>query len=108
MSMMNRRRFLAWLGGTAAGVAAASTLDLDKLLWVPGEKTIFIPSVKLAPVASMDALALGDIFTIEGFFDVSPGARKGQLQQMTVMAISSTGPSVRYQATRVVNALRSR
>lgn len=41
---MNRRAFLAWLGGTAAGVAAAHTLDLDKLLWVPGEKTIFLPT----------------------------------------------------------------
>lgn len=42
---MDRRRFLAWLGGTAAGAVAVSTgvLDVDKLLWVPGEKTIFLP-----------------------------------------------------------------
>ncbi len=40
---MNRRTFLAWLAGTAAGAAAAHTLDLEKLLWVPGQKNIFIP-----------------------------------------------------------------
>lgn len=42
---MNRRSFLAWLGGTAAGVAAVAsgTLDVDRLLWVPGEKTILLP-----------------------------------------------------------------
>ncbi len=43
---MDRRRFLAWLGGTAAGVAIAPTLDLDRLLWVPGEKTIFLPALQ--------------------------------------------------------------
>lgn len=40
---MNRRKFLAWLTGSAAGVAAASTLDVDKLLWQPGARTIFLP-----------------------------------------------------------------
>ena len=47
---MKRRTFLAWLTGTAAGVAAAATLDLDKLLWIPGEKTIFLPDPP--PIAS--------------------------------------------------------
>lgn len=37
---MDRRRFLGSL--LAAGVAAHE-LDLDKLLWVPGKKAIFIP-----------------------------------------------------------------
>lgn len=41
---MNRRAFLGWLGGTAAGVAASHVLDLDRLLWVPGERTIFVPA----------------------------------------------------------------
>ncbi len=40
---MDRRGFLRWLGGTAAGAVAAHTLDVDKLLWVPGAKKIFIP-----------------------------------------------------------------
>lgn len=41
---MNRRRFFAWLTGTAAGVALAPTLDVDKLLWEPGAKTILLPT----------------------------------------------------------------
>lgn len=40
---MNRRRFLSWLTGTAAGVALAPSLDVEKLLWTPGEKSIFLP-----------------------------------------------------------------
>ncbi len=44
---MQRRAFLRWLGGTAAGVALAPTLDLEKLLWVPGAKTIVLPPVPL-------------------------------------------------------------
>jgi hypothetical protein len=45
---MNRRKFIQWLTGTAAGVAAAHTLDVDKLLWVPGEKSYGLPPI-LAP-----------------------------------------------------------
>ena len=43
---MNRRAFLRWLGGTAAGVAASHVLDVERLLWVPGEKTILLPTVE--------------------------------------------------------------
>jgi len=38
---VNRRNFLRLV---ASGLAA-STLDIDKLLWIPGEKTIFLPSL---------------------------------------------------------------
>ncbi len=43
--MLDRRAFLRRLGfGTVAAAAAASgVLDIERLLWVPGEKTIFIP-----------------------------------------------------------------
>lgn len=41
---MNRRGFLKALLSGTAGAVAAHTLDLDRLLWVPGEKTIFLPS----------------------------------------------------------------
>lgn len=54
---MNRRAFLSWLGGTAAGVALAPTLDLDKLLWIPGEKTIFLPSPRPPLMFHEDAFA---------------------------------------------------
>ena len=37
---INRRQFIQLI---SSGAAAAYTMDLDKLLWVPGEKTIFIP-----------------------------------------------------------------
>ena len=41
---MNRRGFLQTLAAGLAGTVAAHTLDLERLLWVPGEKSIFIPS----------------------------------------------------------------
>lgn len=37
---MNRRKFLELF---ALGVAG-HTLDIDRLLWVPGQKTIFVPT----------------------------------------------------------------
>jgi len=37
---MNRREWLKLMLTGAAGLA----LDVDKLLWIPGQKTIFIPS----------------------------------------------------------------
>lgn len=40
---MNRREFLTRFLATAAGAAVAHTLDLDKLLWVPGAKRFFLP-----------------------------------------------------------------
>lgn len=42
---MNRRAFLGALGAAAAGLTVTSLLpdDLDRLLWVPGRKTIFLP-----------------------------------------------------------------
>lgn len=36
---MNRRSFLALLSAAAAG----AVLDPERLLWVPGQKTIFLP-----------------------------------------------------------------
>lgn len=74
MNSLSRRAFLGWLAGTAAGAALAPTLDLDKLLWVPGEKTIFLPPepALVWPVA----LEIGDIFTIEGVYAINPMTRR--------------------------------
>ncbi len=46
--MLDRRAFLRRLGfGTVVAAAAANgVLDIERLLWVPGEKTIFLPSIK--------------------------------------------------------------
>lgn len=41
---MDRRSFLRALLTGAAGAIAAHELDLDRLLWVPGERTFFLPS----------------------------------------------------------------
>lgn len=40
---MNRRSFLRVLGLGALGAAASMELDLERLLWVPGAKTIVLP-----------------------------------------------------------------
>ena len=37
---MDRRSFLSLFGAAAIG----ATLDPEKLLWIPGQKTIFLPS----------------------------------------------------------------
>lgn len=83
---MDRRSFLRALGfGTVAAAAAAtSVLDLEKLLWVPGEKTICIPPPSTLGVA----LTRGDIFTIDGVFAVNPLTLKptGFLKQFVVTA----------------------
>jgi hypothetical protein len=59
---MNRRSFLSLLGSGALG-AAAHTLDLDKLLWVPGQKTIFLPP--LPAVASDSKIGISIRFVKE-------------------------------------------
>lgn len=52
---MNRRDFLRGLLTVAAG-SVSGQLDIDRLLWVPGEKTIFIPSPKQAQFFASDKL----------------------------------------------------
>jgi hypothetical protein len=49
---MNRRDFLRYL--IAAPIAAH--LDVEKLLWIPGEKTIFIPSGKVLSISQIVAI----------------------------------------------------
>ena len=42
-SNLSRRHFLTLIGAAGAGAALVPELDLDRLLWVPGQKTIFLP-----------------------------------------------------------------
>jgi hypothetical protein len=86
---MNRRRFFAWLFGTAAGVALGHTLDLDKLLWVPGEKTIFLPP---EPKIIRETLRPGDYFTIEGAYAINPVTRKRTPHLQWFVATQEAGP----------------
>ena len=66
--MTDRRAFLRSLGfGTVSAAAAALTFDVEKLLWVAGEKTIVIPS----PGTLVHGLFKGDIVTFEGVFDIN-------------------------------------
>jgi hypothetical protein len=52
--VLGRRQFLLRLVGGLAAAAVAPSLDLEKLLWIPGEKKILLP-----PVAEFGALDLG-------------------------------------------------
>lgn len=45
---MERRGFLKTLFGGAAAAVAGTMLDPEKLLWVPGAKTIFLPAGDIA------------------------------------------------------------
>ncbi len=54
---MNRRGFLKSLAAAVAGVAAYEA-DPERLLWVPGAKTFFLPPAK--PVELAPAIVSGD------------------------------------------------
>lgn len=41
---MNRRDFFLWMAGASAAIGVGAEIDYDKLLWVPGAKTVFLPS----------------------------------------------------------------
>jgi hypothetical protein len=83
---MNRRAFLKALGfGTVAAAAAAtSTLDVERLFWAPGEKTIVLPPAQVF----RECLDVGDIITIDGLFAINPVTRQytPYLQQFVVRA----------------------
>ena len=51
---MNRRQFLTLLASGVIGHA----LDVDKLLWVPDQKKIFIPSPTFKPLSYAEILAV--------------------------------------------------
>jgi hypothetical protein len=65
--MMNRRDFLKLL----LSAPIAYELDIDKLLWVPGQKTIFLPSPKkILTITEIVAIELERIGpTIAKLFD---------------------------------------
>jgi hypothetical protein len=71
--MMNRRAFLERLLAGAAGTALAATLDVDKLLWQPGARTIFLPP---PPQIIGPFLRRGDVFTIAGRYAWNPITRQ--------------------------------
>jgi hypothetical protein len=90
---VNRRAFLQRLGfGTVAAAATATgAIDIERLLWVPGEKTIFIPTPTIAPL--YEPLRKGDVFTIEGRYAVNPSTYRTlpYLQKFVVTDDVSSG-----------------
>lgn len=86
---MNRRAFLQLATAAAAGLV----LDPERLLWVPGKKTIFLPTLRRPTTTEVwasacDQLRKGDIFTIEGCYSRSPITREQtmHLQQFVVLS----------------------
>lgn len=51
---MARRQFLQWLLRGAAGASVAVTFDVERLLWVPGQKTVFLPPPPVVSLAHLD------------------------------------------------------
>jgi len=49
---MNRRQLLKLLAAGGVGSISSHVLDIDRLLWVPGAKTIFIPAPPPVVVAT--------------------------------------------------------
>ena len=82
---MDRRRFLGMLGASAAALA---TFDVERWLWVPGQKTIFLPS----PPSLQTQFAFGDFITIAGKFAINPitGQETNHLQYFMVTDVQST------------------
>jgi hypothetical protein len=84
--MTGRRGFL----GALFGAASAAVLDPERLLWVPGAKTISIPA-PIIPVATIAVpqMEVGDVFTIAGYFSVNPRTRKQEtkLQKFVVREV---------------------
>lgn len=83
---MNRRHFLSAL----ATAASAMALDLERLLWVPGQKTIFIPPAP-NPCQPLAYVAEGDVITFAGVYALNPitGKRTKYLQHFQVIGGSA-------------------
>lgn len=85
---MNRRGFLkGLLGAAAAGVTAAvMELDPERLLWVPGQKTFFLPDapkVKLTDEAAMRGIEVAeaqDLFALDEQKMFADLAKKQELE----------------------------
>lgn len=56
---MKRRDFFKYLTGAGAAlVIGAGEVDIDRILWVPGEKTIFLPPQRIIIPGEEAAMAL--------------------------------------------------
>jgi hypothetical protein len=88
---LSRRAFLGLL--TAATVGAA-TLDLDKLLWIPGTKTIFLPPTGEHGIVSVDWITRETLRLLKNnlqfagnvnrLYDETPSARAGESVRLRI------------------------
>lgn len=81
---MKRRAFLAALAAAATG----AVFDPEKLLWVPGRKSYFdlgaVPKAERDYLTGLDiGLKAGDVFTIEGVYDINPP--DGRLREFVII-----------------------
>ena len=100
--MMDRRAFLRRLGFGTVAAAAASTgaLDIERLLWRPDEKKIFIP-----PAPKFEPFQVGDVFTIEGRYALHPVTmrRLPMLQRFVITAtVDGSTDVVPFEAMRPI------
>lgn len=94
MDGMNRRAFLSTLAAALTGAA----LDPERLLWVPGKKTIFLPP----PKKIISAFVIGDVITINGVYAVNPVTYQTTkfLQQFVVTGHAASGDPILYPSLR--------
>lgn len=88
---MNRRAFLARLAAGATAAAAMSFLDPERLLWVPGSKTFFIPeTVGIRPATLIQEATEADLHrAIHG-----PGRYTLELNESTFLSdLRAAGPA---------------
>ena len=63
---LNRRQFISTLAATIGAGVISTTLDPERLLWVPGAKTIFVPppaQLTTIQFRSGPRYAVGDIIS---------------------------------------------
>ena len=106
--MISRRSlFKALLGG----IAAASTLDPERLLWVPGAKAISIPPTPKLAFAKdafevvgqgLGVLKRGDVVTISGKFAFDPITRR-ETNVPQYFMVTSAEPLIFQPGPRFIN-----
>lgn len=105
MTDLTRRAFLRRLGfGTVAAAAAATgVVDLERLLWVPGERTIVIPAAVIE-----STLNVGDVITIAGRYAIDPVTRKAtrRLQTFTIIGAADGVVGASRRKIEIVPGIR--
>lgn len=67
---LNRRTFLRLFASGVAGTVASGELDIDRLLWVPGAKKIFLPNnptISLSEIVAIEYMRI--LPTLRTLFD---------------------------------------